>query len=144
MESTTIKLKFPMARRNASRSSNKTACAGGYAAPPATKTVSKLARMLALAHFIERAIENGVIGTNADAARALGLSRARITQLSNLLVLSPELQARILTGEIAATEHDLRQVVKEADWKTQSEVLEINGTAQLEPSGDAANRRNAI
>ena len=123
MDGTKIKLKFPMARKTAQSSSKKTASANGSSAATSTKPVSKLARMLALAHHIEQAIDNGVIGTNADAARSLGLSRARMTQVMNLLLLAPEIQARILSGELVATEHDLRQVVKEADWKTQDACL---------------------
>ena len=83
------------------------------------RPVSRVARMLALAHHIERQVEAGEIGSYADAARALGLTRARVTQLMNLTLLSPEIQGRLLAAELKTTERDLRPVVREPDWKEQ-------------------------
>ena len=45
---------------------------------------SRAARMLALAHHVERLIEAGELTGYADAARGLGLTRARLTQVMNL------------------------------------------------------------
>ena len=84
---------------------------------------SRTARMLALAHHIERQIEDGAIPDYAAAARALGLTRARITQVMNLLLLAPEIQGRILRRDLVLTERALRRVVGEADWQEQSRVL---------------------
>jgi len=146
MSGTSIKLKFPMASKlSRARRSRKLATSndGTDQAVPTAKPVTKLARMLALAHYIERAIERGVIKGNSDAARVLGLSRARLTQVMNLLLLAPEVQARILAGEIATTEHDLRQVVKVADWKTQTEALQTSRADQTKPSGEAAREKTS-
>ena len=142
MDGAKIRLKFPMARRTAQSSPKKTASAKGAVAT-STKPVSKLARMLALAHHIERAVESAVIESNADAARALGLSRARMTQVMNLLLLSPEIQARILSEELVTTEHDLRRVVNKADWKAQGEVLVRVRTTPPKAGGGAAKNRKA-
>jgi hypothetical protein len=73
--------------------------------------------MLALAYEVERT------GSNADAARALGLTRARLTQITKLLLLSPVIQERLLTGELVATERALRAVVQESIWQEQLDVL---------------------
>ena len=75
--------------------------------------------MLALAHYIERQIDEGAISDYAAAARALGLTRARITQVMNLLLLAPEIQGRILRRELALTERALRRVVGEPEWEGQ-------------------------
>ena len=48
-------------------------------------------------------IEAGELEDYATAARTLGLTRARLTQLTNMLLLSPELQHRILVGETDAS-----------------------------------------
>ena len=80
---------------------------------------SRTARMLALAHHIERQIEDGAIPDFAAAARALGLTRARLTQIMNLLLLAPEIQGHIAVGELVLTERALRRVVGEADWAEQ-------------------------
>lgn len=85
---------------------------------------SPAARTLALAHHVERLVEAGEIDSYAEAARALGLTRARLTQVMNLLLLAPEVQERVLTGELRATERALRGVVGEAEWGRQETRLQ--------------------
>ena len=79
----------------------------------------RAARMLALANFIERQIDAGTIPNYAIAARALGLTRARVTQVMNLLLLAPSVQERLLTGEITESERRLRRLVNQPDWSRQ-------------------------
>ena len=64
-------------------------------AGPLPKPPSRIARMLALAHKIERAIESGELRDYADAARRLGVNRARVSQLANLLLLTGSEQDRV-------------------------------------------------
>ncbi len=80
---------------------------------------SRAAQMLALAHHIERQIDAGAMPDYAAAARALGLTRARLTQVMNLLLLAPEIQERILSGAMPGTERGLRAVVREPNWAGQ-------------------------
>ena len=80
----------------------------------------RAARMLALAHYIERLIGDGTIPDYAAAASALGLTRARLTQVMNLLLLAPQIQERIAMGNVILAERALRSVVKEAVWRKQS------------------------
>jgi hypothetical protein len=54
------------------------------------------ARMLALAHHIEAAIEDGRFGSAADVARELGLSRNRVATLLCLTSIAPSIQEQIL------------------------------------------------
>ena len=61
---------------------------------------SRAARMLALAYLVERLIENGAIRDYAEAARGIGISRARMSQLVNLLNLSVKNQEAILLGKL--------------------------------------------
>ena len=42
---------------------------------------------LALAYYVERCIEDGTVESYADAARRLGITRARMTQVMDLLLL---------------------------------------------------------
>lgn len=51
---------------------------------------------LALAHKIEQAIREGKLNDRADAARKLGVSRARITQICDLALMPVAEQERIL------------------------------------------------
>jgi hypothetical protein len=83
----------------------------------------KVALMLALAHQIERLIESGEVADYADAARALGLTRARLTQVMNLLLLAPSIQEAVLTGRVETTERALREVVGEPCWEKQEALL---------------------
>ncbi|MCK6446189.1 MAG: hypothetical protein L6Q99_07320 [Planctomycetes bacterium] len=66
---------------------------------PCVPGPSRLARRLALAYWIERQIESGALADYATAARLLGLTRARLTQVVNLQLLPPEEQGRLLLGQ---------------------------------------------
>jgi hypothetical protein len=48
--------------------------------------------MLALAHHSQGAIDRGLVADRAAVARKLGLTRVRVTQLFDLLLLAPDLQ----------------------------------------------------
>ena len=76
---------------------------------PTAPKVSRLARMLALGYAIDRQIEDGSLKDMATAARRLGLTRARLTQISNLRWLPVEIQEGILDGSIITSERSLRQ-----------------------------------
>ena len=82
--------------------------------PPA---VPRRARMLALAHYIERAIERGEVGSYGEVARGLGISRPRLTQIMDLLLLSPAVQERMLFSNVSL--RDLKRAVGEAEWGRQ-------------------------
>ena len=114
MSGATVRCKFvPAAKPAPGRAVPK------VARPPKPNGPSRTARMLALAHYIERQIDDGTILDYASAACALGVTRARLTQVMNLLLLSPELQERVLTGEAALSERDLRRVSAKPDWNAQ-------------------------
>jgi hypothetical protein len=90
---------------------------------------ARVARMLALAHHVERQIEEGAIPDYASAAAALGITRARLSQVMSLLLLAPSIQARIALGEIAASERDLRRVSAEPEWARQVAMLSKEAAA---------------
>ncbi len=75
---------------------------------PSTRPVSRAARMLALAHYVERLVEQGTVASYADAARQLGVSRARMSQILNLLNLPPRLQEGLLLGDLHLSERGIR------------------------------------
>src|SRR5262245_49438670 len=85
---------------------------------------ARAAIMLALAHTIDAAIAAGRLRDQGDAARRLGLTRARITQLLALLRLAPDLQERVLFLEAVdglepLTERDLRPLTRLLCWDDQ-------------------------
>ncbi len=86
---------------------------------PPPKPTSRVARQLALAHHIDRLVESGRLKDYATAAAALGLTRARLTQIMNLLTLSPRIQERLLSGALATGERRLRRATGMAVWTSQ-------------------------
>jgi hypothetical protein len=90
--------------------------------------IPRVARHLALAHEIEHRIRAGDLDDLAHAARAFGLTRARITQIVNLTLLAPSIQQAILAlpaverGRDAITERALRPIVAEPSWIRQLEL----------------------
>lgn len=98
--------------------------------PPAITPVYRPARvalMLALAHKIDAAIAAGRLHDQADAARRLDLTPARVTQLLALLALAPDLQERVLflesvDGLEPLTERALRRVIRTWSWEAQREI----------------------
>ncbi len=72
--------------------------------------------MLALAHYVERLVEEGAVRSYADAARQLGVSRARMSQVLNLLNLSPRVQHALLLGDLHLSERRIRALAARAEW----------------------------
>ncbi len=101
-------------------------------APPVGR-VPRVARLLALAHRIDRMIQAGELRDLAHAADTLDLTRARITQITNLLLLAPAIQEAILelppvtNGRDPVSERTLRQIVAESNWTKQRSLWdEVN------------------
>lgn len=106
----------------------------GHAAPaaraPALRAVAperrttRLERMLALAHVIERAVQTGAVENYAELANRLGITRARVTQITNLVTLSPRVQERILNGSLESNERDIRVVLRSLRWSDHEAALD--------------------
>lgn len=94
---------------------------------PAIEPVRRPARIaltLALAHSIERMISERRVVDQAEVARRLGLTRARITHLVRLTFLAPDLQERVLDMEAVdgcepLSERALRQIANLLSWQAQ-------------------------
>jgi hypothetical protein len=92
--------------------------------PEPVRRPAKVARMLALAHHLQAAIDRGVIADRADVARKLGLTRARVTQLLDLLLLAPDIQDAVVALEAVdgvepMAERTLRAVAHAGTWAEQ-------------------------
>jgi hypothetical protein len=94
---------------------------------PATAAgrIPRVTRLLALGHRIDAMIRSGELRDWADAARLVAVTRARMTQIANLLLLAPDLQEailhvpRLVRGSDPITERQLREIVIEVDWSEQ-------------------------
>ena len=84
--------------------------------------VARVAWQLALAHLIDRVVEKEVVADYAAAAQVLGLSRARLSQVTSLLLLAPEIQEAILVGEITVAARKLWGVAGEPRWEVQKDL----------------------
>lgn len=85
---------------------------------------ARVAVTLALAHTIQHAIDRGEIRDQAEAARRLGVTRARLSQILDLMRLAPNLQEEILSleasdGGVPLSERALRNVLRAVSWLDQ-------------------------
>lgn len=92
--------------------------------PEPVRRPAKVAQQLALAHHLDAAIRRGEIADRAALARALGFTRARITQLMELLLLAPDVQEAVLRMEAVdgaepLSERALRAVASAGSWAEQ-------------------------
>src|SRR5262249_59113068 len=87
--------------------------------------VPRVARLLALALRCEQLLAAGVIANYAALAQLGHVSRARVTQIMNLLLLAPEIQEALLFLPRTERGHDpihLRQLQRPtlfSSWKEQ-------------------------
>jgi len=92
-----------------------------------TARAPRITRLLALALKFEGLIHRGVIKDYAELARLGQVSRARVTQIMNLLNLAPEIQAEILswaggtTNNPGIPETSVRTLSAEISWARQRE-----------------------
>ncbi|XHR30870.1 MAG: hypothetical protein ACFUZC_09955 [Chthoniobacteraceae bacterium] len=84
---------------------------------------------MALAIHFDGLIRKGTVRDYADLARLGGVTRARITQIMNLLNLAPEIQEKLLflpgtaSGRDLATEREMRPGCNVAAWNRQLQKL---------------------
>ncbi len=99
--------------------------------PPAR--LPRITRLMALAIKFQDMVDRGDVRDYADLARLGYVTRARITQIMNLLNLAPDIQEAILDNSSAwcakstITEGELRSVSRIIDWSDQRRRL--NGIA---------------
>lgn len=107
--------------------------AGAPVAAAATPRIPRIARLMALAIKFQDMVDRGEVQYYADLARLGMVTRARLTQIMNLTLLAPDIQASILsgTGEVPC-ERLLRSVAQEANWESQRNRF---GIAMAKQSG---------
>ena len=94
------------------------------ATPPIPERIPRVARVLALAHHWQGQIRSGAVRDQADLARLVGVSRARVTQVMNLLWLAPDIQEAVLGGKVdgPGVEKALRAVAEVPLWTEQRRI----------------------
>jgi hypothetical protein len=112
------------------------------ATPPGA--VPRVTRLMALAIRFEGLVAKGLVKDYADLARLGRVTRARITQIMNLLNLAPDIQEAILglprtvKGRAPVTERAVRAVANEPEWKKQRRVWTKIRSHDRPPSTDTS------
>lgn len=93
------------------------------AGPPLGPRIPRITRLMALAIKFEDMIARGEVRDYAELARLGFVTRARLTQIMNLLLLAPDIQEAILMEDRVAAaslnEHQLRAVAGIFGWVEQ-------------------------
>jgi len=91
--------------------------------------IPRITRLMALAIKFQVMVDRGEVDDYADLARLGYVTRARITQIMNLLNLAPDLQEQILFAgggpglDGVPFERQLRPVLSVVDWPTQRALI---------------------
>jgi hypothetical protein len=120
--------------------------------------VPRIARLMALAIRFQGLIERGEVKDYAELARLGNVTRARVTQLMNLLNLAPDIQEQILflppivSGSDPLKEWQIRPIIRGLHWLEQQKIWRrllaellrpnrpsVRGVFTLEPGVQATN-----
>lgn len=95
--------------------------------PKVPGRIPRVARLMALAIRFQTLLDEGAVHDYAELARLAHVSRARITQIMNLLLLAPDIQEALLflpaveRGRDLLKLADLQKVALEVRWGRQTE-----------------------
>lgn len=89
--------------------------------PPSCRQVSRITRLMALAIKFQGMVDRGEVHDYADIARLGYVTRARVTQIMNLLNLAPDIQQSLLDGSVNPdfTEREARDMTRLVCWDEQ-------------------------
>ena len=86
---------------------------------PGPPRIPRVTRLMALAIKFQDMVDRGEVRDYADLARLGYVTRARLTQIMNLLLLAPDLQEQLLLSPALIEERRLREVVMLVEWRQQ-------------------------
>lgn len=93
-------------------------------AVPALPRIPRITRLMALAIKFQDMVDRGEVRDYADIARLGFVTRARLTQIMNLMLLAPDIQEEIMglgraPGETIIPERHIRSVIRFVLWEGQ-------------------------
>ena len=93
----------------------------GVSAAGSPSRIPRITRLMALAIKFEAMVETGEVCDYADLARLGYVTRARLTQIVNLLLLAPDIQRSLLerTAPLEFTERHARRLTRIVFWDEQ-------------------------
>lgn len=92
--------------------------------------IPRITRLMALAIRIQELVDRGEVTDYAEMARHSQVTRARMTQIMDLLLLAPDIQTEILSlprttsGRDPIGEKRLRSIAAVPDWRKQRKMWE--------------------
>lgn len=98
---------------------------GVHPEPAPVGRVPRVTRLMALAVRFQSLIERGEVRDYAELARLGHVTRARVTQIMNMINLAPDIQQAILALPLTTEGRDLikewqvRPIAAEPDWRKQ-------------------------
>ena len=101
-----------------------------YQIPIEPGRIPRVSRLMALAIRFEGLVRSGIVRDCADISRLGLVSRARVTQIMNLLHLAPDIQEEILflprtlKGRDPIAERHIRPITSVVDWSKQRRMWE--------------------
>lgn len=102
-------------------------------APPPPAVVGRtprISKLMALAIRFQTLIDAGDVADYAEIARLGRVTRARATQIMDLLLLAPDIQEELLflppivKGRDGLSEQVMRSVTREIGWSRQRQILQ--------------------
>ena len=119
--------------------------------PEPQGVVPRVSRLLALAHHIQELLDTGQVKDLAEVARRGNVTRARVTQIMNLLLLAPDIQEEILflprtkEGGDKITERGVRTVIGELSFANQRSIWHrmVSPTTRTRHRAGASGRKRS-
>jgi hypothetical protein len=112
---------------------------------PSAGPLPRISRLMALAIRLDRSVHDRIVNDQAELASLGHVSRARLTQIFNLLNLAPEIQAEILglqqsgMSQAQISERQLRPLTATVGWGEQRSLWRnMKNTAIGGRCGDCA------
>ena len=96
--------------------------------PQPAVSIPRLSRLMALAIHMQALVDKGEAADYADLARLAHVTRARITQIMDLLLLAPDIQEDLLYlppgngGRDALRERMVRPIAAVPEWRKQRQM----------------------
>jgi hypothetical protein len=99
---------------------------GARATADLTPRIPRITRLMALAVKFQDMVHRGEVRDYADLARLGYVTRARLTQIMNLLLLAPDIQEHLLSlpSSVPVRERHLRAIVAIVDWLEQRRLFQ--------------------
>lgn len=94
-------------------------------------------------------IQSGKVANYSELARLGNVTRARMTQIMNLLMLAPEIQEQLLflprveAGREEVCLRDLQSVASAMEWRRQTDLSEISSTDTNRRDGTSIRKRSS-